>query len=261
MTKRRQAKSDIFDRLGSDTIILAGEPGSLRTNLMLVNPGQDRLVIREAALRLQPLNGDNRPPAAAVTLSATIPPGGTQRTRLSLDMDPYTPPGEYRGELEVAGQTRPVIIYIVEVIRLEIWPASVIIDVNGGESVTKQVIFKNGGNVPLTIGQPGKVTLGQEVLLPRSLMGSVAPVDVQQKQLESLFAEVIDITTMPVIRDAGFLEVHNPNAPLVIKPGEVGAVALELRLPKKLEPNTRYLARLPLYNATLEFAITPIGQG
>ncbi len=261
MAKRRQTKSGIFDRLGSDTIVLAGEPKSLRTDLMLVNSGRDRLVIKEVLLRLQPSNGKKQSPSVAVTLSGTIPPGGTQRARLSLNMDPYTPPGEYRGELETIGQTRPVVLHIVEVVRLEVWPSSVVIDGKAGETVTKRVIFRNEGNVPLTIGQPGKITLGQEILLQRSLMGSVAPVDVQRESLETLFAEVIDVTPSPVVRDAGLLEVHNPTAPLVINPGEVRAVAFDLRLPKRLKSNSRYLARLPLYNTTLEFVITPVNQG
>ncbi|MBV7335259.1 hypothetical protein KFU94_44870 [Chloroflexi bacterium TSY] len=260
MARQNKAKSGIFDRLANEAIILVGDPTSLRTEIMLVNPGQERLVLKEAQLSLRPVDEDQPSPMVAVSLSGTIPPGGMQRIRLSVEMDPYTTPGEYQGELETAGTSRPVVVHVVEVYRLELQPLSVVIDANAGESVTKQIIFRNQGNVPLTIGQPGRVALGQEVMLPRSLMGSVAPVDVQQERLRSLFAEVIDVGSSVIVKEARFLEVQNPSVPIDLSPGEVRAIPFKLTLPKQLEPNSRYLARLPFYNATLEFVVTPVNR-
>ena len=64
-----------------------------------------------------------------------------------------------------------------------------------------------------------------------------------------------------VTRQVGALDVRNPAAPLILQPGEVRPLDLEICLPENLEANSRYRGRLPLYTADLEFVIVPISGG
>lgn len=259
-----------------EPVVLVGEPKSLRGELHWDNTGDEKVVLRDALVRAAPAVGAEAAGSAAgkllaadapraahlpVALSATIPPRRSQSVPLAFDLGRHTPPGEYHGELEVGGRTRPLVMHVEESVRLRVSPAQIVIDGGAGERITKRVVLTNEGNVALTIGGLGSVALGEELMLSFGLRASVAAADHKTRGLEELFAEIVRDDARALTRQVGSLEVSNPEAPVVLRPGEVRPLDLEIRLPENLEPNSRYRGRLPLYTADLEFVVVPVSGG
>jgi hypothetical protein len=146
-------------------------------------------------------------------------------------------------------------------VRLRVSPAQIVIDGGAGESVSKRVVLTNEGNVALTIGELGSVALGEELMLSFGLRATVATTNRKTRGLEELFAEIVRDDARAITRQVGSLEVSNPEAPVVLRPGEVRPLDLEIRLPENLETNSRYRGRLPLYTADLEFVVVPVAGG
>jgi hypothetical protein len=251
------SEHDLLGLSKDEPIILVGEAKTLRGELHLHNPGTDRIQLGEASLRLQLAQSTQPTPFAQVPLPAGLQPGQAQRVKLVLDLDPQTPPGEYKGEVEVAGHTRPVIVYVAEVVRLDIAPKVLVIDQPSGSTAVKRVILTNEGNVPLTIGPIGQVALGEELMLRRSVSATVAAAGEKEDRLVGkLFADLINEDAKAVLAAAGYLKVVN--AGVVIQPGEVRLLSLEIHLPENLSPNRRYIGRVPLYTSDLEFVVVPL---
>lgn len=251
---------DIFHP-NADPVVLVGEPGSLRGNLHLRNGGQEKIVLRQALVHKAPTRNEAAGESASIaqaSLSATLEPGQEQHVKLSLSLDRHTPPGEYRAELEVAGRTREVLLHVTETVKLDISPKTIVIDQLAGVTIIKRVVFSNNGNVPLTIGKIGSVVLGQELLLSGSVRATLAAAGNQAKGLGELFAELIREEDRPIVKPVGCLDVRNLAGTFVLQPAEIHSVDLEVHLPDKLERNSRYIGRVPLYTANLEFMIVPV---
>jgi hypothetical protein len=248
---------DIYNITEDERVTLVGEPHALRGAAYLRNRGPGKISLREARVLCAPLQSamgqETASPVPVALSSATLHPGQAQSVALTLELDRHTPPGEYSGELEIAGRTRPVIMHVAEAPRLRISPKSVVIDRRADETVVKRVVFANEGNVPLRIGALGDVLLGEDLLLRRSLSVTLAAVGEQRRPLEDLFAEIARDEAKTMIRESGFLQVRNRS--LTLRPGEVSPLDLEIRLPEKLKTNTRYIGRAPLYTTELEFVI------
>ena len=255
-----------------NSVVLVGDPKSLRGEIHWHNTGDEKVVLREAWVHgAQPTNAralaatksvaakPARP--APVSLAATIHPGQSQRVPLTFDLGRHTPPGEYRGELKIGESTRPLIMHVAEAVRLRISPDQLVIDASAGATVSKRVVLSNEGNVPLTIGEIGRVNLGEELMLCLGLRATIATSNDRTQALEELFAEIIRDDARAVTRQVGALDVRNPAAPLTLQPGEVRPLDLEIHLPENLEANSRYRGRLPLYTADLEFVIVPTSGG
>ena len=238
-------------------IVLVGEPKSLRGELRLHNRGDEKIVVREARVRSAPLleaTAGRGGPVAQAALSAILQPGQTQHVRLTLDIDHHTPPGEYHGELEVADHIRPVILHVTEVVRLGISPQTIVIDQPVGATVVKRVVFSNNGNIALTIGAFGRIALGEDLFLHATAVADNEPTP----PLESVFGVSAHDLSRPIVRQAGFLEVRSGGEPVVLQPGEVRALDLEIRVPEQLEPHVRYVGRAPIYTSNLEFVVVPV---
>jgi hypothetical protein len=256
MNSDRISEYDILDLSGDAPIILVGEAKSLRGELRLRNPGTDRIQLREASLRLQLAQSSKPLPFSQVSLPAGLQPGQAQRVKLALDLDPQTPPGEYKGELEIAGHTRAVIVYVAEVVRLALSPQELVIDQPSGSTAVKSLILTNEGNVPLTIGPIGPVALGEELMLRSSVSATVAAAgEKEARSLGKLFTDLIGQEAKAVLAAAGYLNVMN--AVLTLQPGEARVLSLEIHLPQDLSANSRYIGRVPLYTSDLEFIVVP----
>ena len=267
MSEDIPSDSGSTDRTSEEPIVLVGEPKSLRGELQLHNRGAERLVLREAQMSgahpglkfaaLKSGNGVLTAPQTQIAVSATLQPGESQRLPLTINIGPHTPPGEYHGALEVAGQTRPLVLHVTEVVKLEIAPRPIVIDDHAGETVVKRVVFSNSGNIPLTVGAIGSVALGKELLMSQGLRASVGA---NQSKLESLFLEVIRDERRAVVEPIGTLDVRNLTGTLTLLPGEVRQVDLEIRLPPNLEVGSRYHGRFPIYTSDLDFVIAPVSE-
>jgi hypothetical protein len=247
----------LLDIPEEEPIVFAGQPEALEGELPLRNAGDGRVVLRAARLRagLENERGDVLPGMDQAIRPVVLRPGQARRVMVSLGIEPHTPPGEYRGEVELSGQVRPIVVHVTESMQLEISPVPVVVPNRPGETAKKRVVFRNGGNVPLVIGEIGGVPLDDELLECRSLRAALEVWGDEGGTVEGFLAESIR-QARKVLQRAGVLRVHNPT-PLTLAPGEVRSVELEIRVPKDLDERTRYLGSAALYTSDLEFLVVP----
>ena len=133
-----------------------------------------------------------------------------------------------------------MIVHVTEVVRLDIAPATLVFDQAAGSKTSKYVIFSNLGNVDLKIGEIGGVPLFEDDLREQSLGAVLAEPAGRPSEAEAV----------------GQIEVRVPGAPLVLKPGGIQPVDLEISLPAAPK-KARYRGVVPLYTSDLTFVFVP----
>jgi hypothetical protein len=257
MREQRLPDYDVIDLPEDAAIVLVGQPDALQGELRVYNPGEEKLVLRDARVRSEPLRIAGRTTSAVHTLELIVlRPGQVRHIPMSIAISPHTPPGEYQGELEVAGRIRPIVLHVTEVVQLDISPPQLVIENRAGEKFTKSVVFTNKGNVSLTIGEIGPVVLDDELMECRVLRAATINFDDQGKSVSDYLVDIIR-QSKAGLEQAGLLRVHNTAGTIVLQPGEVRLVDLEIRVPDKLERHARYFGVAALYTSNLEFVIVP----
>jgi hypothetical protein len=243
----------VLDLPEDKPIVLVGQPGAMRGEFHLKNPGTERLVLRGSQLHGTAQEGT----AIAHTLPPVVlRPGARRRVPLKFQLPPHTPPGEYQVELEAAGRAHPVLLHVTEVVRLDVAPAQVVIENDPGAKVVKRVVFSNQGNVPLTVGHIGAVPLDDDLLECRVGRAAYIIAGDQVTGLDDFFAELVR-QTKAALEQSGVLRVRNLAGTVVLQPGDTRAVELEVRVPKGLNNRSRYRGVVALYTTDLEFVIVP----
>lgn len=253
MTKKKAPDSGLVESVEGEPIVLVGQPDSIQGELYVRNPGEKKIVVRDAQVRAATLRAT---PMSFRLAPIPLRPGLRRRVPLAFAIDPGTPPGEYKGELEIDGSVHPVVLHVTEKIRLDISPDPLVVPNLPGETVVKRVIFRNLGNVPLTIGEIGGVPLDDELLQCRTFRAALSALGEETKSLE---AYALDVARQlkGVVEQAGLLRVHNAAGVVELEPGAMSAVDLEIRLPKTLDKRTRYRGEAPLYTSSLRFFVVP----
>jgi sorbitol-specific phosphotransferase system component IIA len=250
---------DVLEQPPDEPIVLVGPPDRLQGELRLHNPGEEKLILRDARLRAQQPEKARAGTSALPELALRriiLRRGETRSVPFRVPADPHTPPGEYRGQFEVAGRTREVVMHITEMIRLEISPDQVLVENWPGETLRKQVVFTNGGNVPLVIGDIGPVVLDDTVFVCRTNRAAIAEVGDRVEKLDDYISELARQAKI-ALAQMGHLRVHFAGGQLRLEPGEVRLVDLEIRVPDGLDPRTRYVGSAAIYDTNLDFLITP----
>ncbi len=259
MTSTEMPEYDVIRQPPSEPIVMVGPPDSLEGELLLHNPGTEKLILRDVRLRGEAIArraAEAEGPSELALRRVVLRAGQLRRMPLQLALSPSTPPGEYRGEVQVGSQVRTLVVHVTEVVHLDIAPSPVVIDNVPGETVTKRVVFSNRGNVPLRISEIGAVVLDEEFLNCRAGRAAVMNSGEQVTSLDDFLAEYIRQTKV-ALEQTGVLRVHNTADEFTLEPGEVRAVDLEIRVPDKLDRRTRYFGAVALYTSTLDIVITP----
>ena len=113
----------------------------------------------------------------------------------------------------------------------------------------------NLGNVPLVIGEIGAVVLDDELTNCRSLRAVTAawPDEDGEHDAVDRFVDLyVKEGWKKVVEHSGVLRVHTVGGPREIPPGQTQVVDLEITLPDRLEPRTRYTGFAPLYMTDLD---------
>lgn len=259
MQRSDKPEYDILAHAADAPIILVGPPQALQGELRLHNPGEQKLVLRDARLHQTPSRAAKAslPPVPDFSIRRIVlRPGELRRVPLKIPLSPNTPPGEYRGQVEVGGHMREVVMHVTEVVQLQIAPAQLVIDNQPGATLIKHAVFTNAGNVPLTMGDIGPVVLDETLLECRTGRAAIAAVGEKITGLDDYIAEVVR-QTKAALEQTGILRVHVNGSPLSLAPGEVRPVELEIRIPDNLDRRARYLGVAALYTSNLEFLLVP----
>ncbi len=241
-------------------IIVAGRPRALRTGLAFANSGAASVVVRGAEVRLN-RGTDAAAPAVHASLVAVLKPGRETSAVLRFSVNPQTPPGNYRGVIDVAGATRPFELTIVEDLRVAIEPSPVILDRSTGSRLRKTVTFRNEGNVPLHIDVPSPVPIGAELPLAAAAQAKVfASGNVGQGIIE-LFGKLFQSGQEFSVEEIGEMSLRLIEGGFDLAPGEARSVEVECILPDELIPQRRYHARAPVYDRDLAFVVVTASGG
>jgi len=255
MREQGSSASNFLDHPEAEPIVLMGPPGAIQGELRLRNPGAEKLILRDPRLRSEPMPA--APNGLEHTMRRIILRGGqARRVPVTFAINPHVSPGEYRAELQLGGELRAVVIHVTESVQLEITPSQLVLENRPGATQTKQVVFSNRGNVALKIHEIGPVVLDDELLQCRTHRAALAEAGDQLTGLDDYLA-ALGRKYKAAFETTGFLRVHNAGGKIVLQPGEVRAVKLEIRVPEKLDKRTRYFGRAAISTSDLEFVIVP----
>jgi hypothetical protein len=268
MAKQKPPEKNVMDVREGEAIVLVGQPGAMRGEFHLQNPGDERVVFRGAEVHGLAAPKVTRAAKAAEAQPPTVPlsqklpavvvrPGERRRVPVKFALSPTTPPGEYHAEIQLAEHTWPVVMHVTEKLALEISPSRLVLHNNPGATVTRQVILSNLGNVPITIEELAAIPLDDELLQCRLLRAVVAAIgDDEDQTIDSILTQFAH-QGKSILAQAGLLRVRNRTGRLTLEPGQISPVELEFRLPSTIDKRTRYRALVPIFTSDLEVIIAP----
>ena len=246
---------------GGRTVTLVGAPGPISHQLEFHNGGEQRAILRQATIVSPQLETATGQRPGVVMPSVVLHPGQARRVPIRITIPIHTPPGRYDGKLLVAGQTVDVVIHVVEDYDLDVAPTEVVLENRAGDRTVRQIVCTNRGNVPLVIGEIGAVVLDDELTNCRSLRAVTAAwpdEDGQHDAIDRFVDLFVKEGWKKVVEHSGVLRVHTAGGSRELLPGQTQVVELEITLPDKLEPRTRYTGVAPLYMSDLTFRIVPV---
>jgi hypothetical protein len=241
-------------------LTLAGAPGRIRHELEFQNDGDQRAILRMAAVKCEEIEAVTGRRPGVLMPTVVLHPGQSRRVPIHITIPYQTPPGRYEGELLVAGMAMPLVIHVAEEYCLDVTPGEVVLENKAGGRSIKQVVCTNSGNVPLMIGEIGAVVLDDELTTCRSLRAVTAAwpdEDGDDHAVDRFIDLYVKEGWKRVVAHSGVLRVHTVGGPRELAPGSTEVVDLEVTLPDRLEPRTRYTGVAPLYTTDLTFRIVP----
>jgi len=267
MPRKKASEKESMEAPQGEAIVLVGQPGSLRGEFHLENPGEQRMVFRGARMSSVMAPAAARAALEAVPVAQKLPsvivkPGERRRVPLRMALSPTTPPGEYRAEIKLEERTWPVVMHVTEKVALDISPGQIVLHNEPGAAFKKQVVLTNLGNVPLAIHEVTAIPLDDELLNCRILRAVAAAVGEKEDEqtIDSVLTEFARKSNA-ALTQSGILRVRNLAGSFSLAPGEVRSIELEFRLPETLDKRTRYRALLPIYTDDLVILIAPSLDG
>jgi hypothetical protein len=256
----RPPDHDLLDLDGDAPVVLAGTPDAVRGVLPLRNRGDRRAVVRELAL-------EDPSEALGVAIPRThrlrttvLRPRHARAVPISLALDPSTPAGEYALSLRVGGREQRAVVHVLESVAVRVAPNPLVIENRPGEAIRKTVLVTNRGNVPITIAEIGAVVLDDELLACRALRATADALgdteDDEGVTVARMLTQLVrDFKT--TLEQAGRLRVRNASGSVEIPPGQMAPLSLEIEVPDTLEPRTRFLGRIAIYDVDLQLVVVP----
>ena len=199
-------------RRSTEPVLLTGPPESLHATLSLANTSEGRLSVKDLVLRREGAED------IGVRFAAILPPGVTTSVPVSVALPATTPPGEYIGELEIAGQSRTATIRIEPKLAASLSPARVLATA-GVTPLELRLTSKANVDIPLAAHTRGRTEDG----------GPDPGPDIE-------------------------LEL---DAPGVLHPGESLVLTGSLRVPDGLDPTRRHEALVPIGVNDLTVLVLP----
>lgn len=258
MATHMPAHLDFIDHPADEPLVLVGPPSLLHGELRFRNPTGDKMILRDVRVHSDLLTraGDAGGPGYHTLRRLILRPGHAKQVPLDLPLSPHTPPGEYRGVIEANGQRRELILHVTEAVQLALSPEQIVIENVPGTRVSKQVVFTNLGNVPVSVGPTWQVQLDEENLDCRTGRAAVAAVGDTVQSLDQYMAELLH-QTKKALDETGVLRVRNTAGPFTLSPGEVRSVTLNMTVPRGLGKRSRYYGAVALYTSSLSFLVVP----
>jgi hypothetical protein len=237
--------------------VLAGPPGQLFGRIQLHNRGDARVVLRDAGLTV-PAGALRLPPARHAVPTVVLRPNQSGSVPLTISLDPATPHGEYRAELEVGGQALPVVLQVAETFALTVLPSSLVLANQPGVPQKKQLIVSNTGNVAFTLGEPTTVDLRDNMPRDAALRVAIEPLlEGNRPDLDALVVALLAVAREQG-QPLGSLEAR-AREKIELQPGVTKVLDLDLTLQQELPRNRRCRGWLPILTEDVELIV--VGSG
>jgi len=238
--------------------VFAGPPEQLSGRVHLHNPGGASVVLRDAGLKDD--SGVLRLPSARHVLHPfVVRPDQGRSLELTIAVDPATPSGEYKAELEVAGQWLPVVLCVAEVLEAKVQPHTLVVFNRTGVAQRRRLLVTNTGNLPFALGDPGPVELRKDTRRGDLVRVGVEPIlGGERADLEGAVAALMAVARAEP-RPAGSLVVRAPGGPVEVRPGESAFVELELTVEKELPEHERFRGWFPILSRDVDVVVVPPG--
>jgi hypothetical protein len=245
-------------------LVLVGPPRGVRGEVHLLNPGDEKLIIRKPLMRSIAPSARGKSAKTAAKSAALLAeplalrriivrPGQTRLVPIVLKLDATTAPGTYQAELDVDGVLREVLVHVIEEVSFSIAPRDLVIPNRPGQKIEKQIVVANTGNVPVVVKTIGALVLDEELAHCRALRGALADVGATLKSLDDFIVALGH--RYHDIYDKLILKVQNDST--TVAPGDTAAIDLTITMPEKLDSRARYSTYAPVSTESLNFTIVP----
>ena len=189
-----------------------------------------------------------------------LKPYEERRLLLTLVIDPTTPPGEYRAEVELAGQCRTTVLHVSELLDITVRPPSIVLLNRPDQPQRKRIVVANDGNVAFAIGHIGDVDLEDDFLARHTARVVVEPPSqVGKQEVEKPLVVLLRIAHEGAYVEAG-MSVRKVGDELNLAPGETMPIDLDITLQKELRANSRFRGRVPFGTRDLEIIVVPSSE-
>jgi hypothetical protein len=239
---------------GRDPLVLVGDPRHCRGIVRVHNPCADPVKLRRLMLRTP---GHDRlssgcDDGVVVNVAAALCPGETRLLRVSVQLAPGTPPGDYQAYLDGEGKVSvPVTLSVLEHRRVRLSPGAAEFTCCPGDVLTLRTTASNLGNVAVTLPRRAVVQLhpGDRGLLHHfhAAVGAHAE-DGYQQFLNGLVRRMG--REEPPLGRARLLSGHGP-----LPAQDARLLEVEVELPKRLRTRRKYLAIVRLAGARLHLTL------
>jgi hypothetical protein len=249
------AYSDIIVGPRNVPLIFAGPPRELTGRVELHNSSKVDFVVRDAGLK-DPSGVLTNLPLRHTIPTLVLHPNQGRSVPLTVAVASTTAPGVYHAELDLGGESRPVVLHVLETFDLTVQPASILVMNIPGIAQRKQIIVTNIGNVAVAIGDIGAVDLIDDMIWDRAARLAI--------ELRTEKAAVVDIEELVVAvfrvlreeaRRAGSLLVSHAGGKVDVAPGAMAVIDLDITVLEELPHNSRFRGRAPLLTRDLEFLV------
>lgn len=248
---------DVVAQEQGEPVLLSGPPTRLIGAMPLHNPGEERVVLRRAALVGDLVRGGRHTQRMA---TVKLEPADESRFDMLFELDPHTPPGRYQCELDVAGVRRPVEVQVTEVARVRFEPRTIVVQAEPGARVAKQLVVHNMGNVPIGVEPHLGVVLDDDLLDCRVLRDAVSRFAEREDGGFDELLQDLARAGKRVLDDSGMARVKVRAGAGEVAPGEVRTLDLEITVPQTLHHGSRYGGRITIGHRVVGLLIAPQRQ-
>lgn len=249
---------DVIGGSPEKLVVLAGPPGQLTGPVDFHNRSDVDVVLREIGLNDASGRLTSRPLRLPVS-TLVLRPSQERRIQITVAVDPTTPPGDFRAELDIGARSVPVLLHVTEVFDLTVRPQSIVVLNRPGEAQRKRIILTNTGNVGFSVDAISDVDLEDDMLPDRAARVALEPcAEAAGQQIEGSVLALLRIRREGSYREAG-LSVRQLGGKIDVAPGETAPIDLEITLQTDLPDGSRYRGKAPVLTEDLEIIVVSSG--
>lgn len=171
-----------------------------------------------------------------------IVPAGAIALRLRFSLPEETPPGSYRGKMQLGDQLYTTVVEVEPHPHLLISPSQLSLQAAPGEEVEIALTVANDGNVEYEMPRAHGFGLFDTTGVERAIGATLRDNEtVGLARINRLAEEVAD-------SHGGLVRVNVKEGVGLIAPGKLSNLRVALRLPKQLKPGQTYSGTWPMLN-------------